>query len=294
MSQSKKPKPGKGKQQSPKTQAEGDFKSRVISKPLRENGPVFPLGRQGEVGLLRDFSVRPWKTPEERALGALEDKNPDSNMGKWVSIVLSYMCPTWGGMKFDDIEMVERQVHISTMTMADVMTAYCWLRHESLGPHIDMELTSPYTGKRFDWVGDIGSIEVRSVEKLEDALWDYELQVPMKIRGKKIKKLVMGPQHWNHIEMMDKVVGAAKVEVIGSSVHSIPDIQEGPMVLIPGDLDDMTKRDIEAISGKINDNSLGPRMVLEVVDATHEEEPGKIFWVPLDWRYDRFFSNSSL
>jgi hypothetical protein len=276
-------------------EAAGDYACKYTT--LGERGPVLPIGVTGPDGALqRALEVKPWRMKEERELGRIHEElgGDQAQLASYISAILGYMCPVLGGKKLDG-DAARSQVHIGQMYMADVFYAYCYLRWKSMGHGLPFELTSPNTGKKFQWEADLRTVEVGYVEKTEDLYWEYEVQVPFDVRGKEVTKLVMGPQRWNVVEMLgpDSNAGGAKAQVIAASVYSIPECQQGPIALIDTDLDEMTKLDIELITEAIDDHGLGPKMVLEVVDQTVKGQNKPTFKTPIDWRYQSFFRSSS-
>lgn len=284
------------------TTAAGDeatkAKDPFITTTLAERGPVLPIGvLQPDGGVNRSLEVRPWRMKEERELGALKQQAGEEGgtLANYISMVLGYMCPQIGGNRFETNQVTMAQVKIGQMYMADVFHAYCWLRLQALGHELPFKLKSPNTNKEFEWTADLRTLEVRTIENPEDMYWTYNVKVPFQIRGKTISKMIMGQQFWSSLGMMEPGgnMGAATASIIAASVHRIPELQEGPVALVDGDLDEMTKRDIEAISTAIDDHGLGPKMYLEVTDPTVPRANKPTFKAPLDWRYDAFFQTSS-
>ena len=268
---------------------------KIKSSTLEEYGPRLCIGVADPAGdLQKAMETRTWRMKEERELGRLRDQQAEeggANMAAYISMVLASLCPGLAGKTMTASDM--DRVTIGAMFMPDVFHAYCWLRFKTLGRHLPMKLKSPYTKKEFEWTADLGTVIIRSVEKVEDAFWKYELENPIEIRGKTVRSMLLGPPRWNSIEMLDPGTGQgmAKSEIIHASIYECPDVQEGPVALSPSELDNMTKPDIESLAKGINDNGIGPRMVLDVEDPTLSTK--RTFEAPLDWSWDSFFGSSS-
>lgn len=270
---------------------------------LAEQGPVLPIGVQlATEALGRDIATRNWTFKQERRLGERRKTMGDEgdNMARYVSAVLVTMCPSLGGHDFSkENEQELNEVKVGQMWLPDVMYAYVWLRYKALGHELPLTLMSPYTKKKFDWVGDLNTLTVKVPHSIKDVYWDYELKDPFTIRGKMAKRFVMGPQRWNMVEQLNPgnaTDAIAKAMAIKSSIHLIPDVSEHPIALTDVDLDDMTKKDIESLASLIDKNGVGPVMVLDVDDPTVNVSPGnppRKFLTQVDWRYDNFFAISS-
>lgn len=265
----------------------------LFTTTVAKLGPKLPLGIKGaEPAPLRGLGVRSWSLKEERVLGHRRDEDEDRNMGKYVSIVLATMCTQLGGNSWPELlegNTADRELVVSQMWMPDVFYAYVWLRMDAMSEDLPMGLKCPNCGVKFDWVGDLRTLEVKVPKTLEDAMWHYNLRKPLALRDKEVHKLVLGPPRWYHIEGMgDTSMGAAKGKVIHAHIHQMPELQEGEIVLDETELDGLSKRDLEGIAAAIEDNGFGPNMK---VDAKCPK--GHTFEAPLDWRYDQFFGISS-
>lgn len=268
----------------------------LTTTTVAELGARMPLGlKSGDGKLHQQLAARSWRLKEERALGHRREELQGENMGRYVSVVLSTMLTRFGDRDWSewrDKDTTERELVISQLWMPDVFYAYVWLRIQAMGNSLPMGLKCPRCQAKladFDWIGDLSTLEVRVPASVEDALWQYILQDPLTIRTKQVTKMVMAPPRWHHIEAIgDTTVGAAKASVIHASIHQLPEVQEGEIALDESELDEMSKRDVEALADKINDNGYGPRMTLEPICPR-----GHRFDVPIDWRYDSFFGISS-
>jgi hypothetical protein len=257
-------------------------------------GPVLPLGIPDKSGLYsKTVAVRPWRMKEERELGEMKDKNRDGNLAQYVSMVLATMCTKIGPYDFEVMKPEERRVVIGQMFMCDVFYAYVYLRIQAMGKGLPLKLTCPRCQTKYSMEADLNTTEVKFTDTLENARWQYKLIDPFQVRSKDASELVMGPPRWNVLEMLKVKANTlntslAKVSAIMGSIHSIVGI--GELAMTENELDEMSKRDIEAITSQINDFSLGPDMVVE-------SEPcpscNHVFKVPIEWGYDSFFANST-
>jgi len=271
-----------------KPEAASGLKLKTI--PLKEQGPKLPLGILGPSGEYhKDIAVRPWRLKEEKELGKLADENREVNVSEHVSMVLATMCTQLGPHNFDKIKFEERRVHIGQMYMGDVFYAYCWLRLQSMGANLSVDITCALCRNKFKFDANVESLEIATAKKVEDAQWMYELKTPIEIRGKQVPSLLMGPARWNTMEMMGTSTmdqGVAKAGIILGSIHKIG---SEVITLADGELDDMVKLDIEMLTDHIDNNFLGPNMTIE----TKCEKCKRELVMPISWSYNNFFGFSS-
>lgn len=265
---------------------------------LQEQGPRLPLGIIDTNGdYIKDIATKRWRMAEERELGDMRDRNRDVNVAQFVSMVLSTMCNKMGTHNFESMKHEERRVVVSQMFMGDVFYAYVWLRMKTLGNELHLNLTCPQCRNKFPFVADLNTIEVDVCDKLDDALWTYELKEPFDIRGKSVTSLLLGPARWTSLESMKSGVmntGAAKAGVILGSIHGIANWKdkEGKpqkVALSESELDEMVKLDIEGITNRIDDYAIGPNMSVEGVCNRCRYN----YKLAIDWGYDSFFGDSS-
>lgn len=260
----------------------------VKSITLDKFGNQFPIGFDGEP---RAFSFRAWRMKEEREIGALRDQNRNATMPEYVAMILGTMATKWGKHDFENMKLEERRVILSQAWTADVFHAYARLRVEALGPDLKMRITCATCRNEFDFVGDLSTLDVRTVGKLADALWKYKLTTPIEVRGKKVETLKLGPQRWNVVETMQVSgqydISGFKIGVILGSIHELEGV--GSIPLGGNELDEMTKRDIEGLSTLIDDHRVGPDMSIKGECPKCKRE----FLRSLDWGYDDFFASSS-
>lgn len=280
-----------------------EAESPIKEVPLAELGAKLPIGMRQGSEFHRSFTVRPWRMKEEKVLAKAKKDAPGQNLATYVGTVVSYMCPQLGHHSHDpedasDKALAERRVHLSQMFMADVWYAYVYIRRESLGDEIKLNLTCPRCRKSFPWNGSLSTLGVRVPKSMEDAMWEYELHTPMQVRGKTVEKLHLGPQIWSVAEDIysNPDDAQAKDAAIRSSVYRLND-DEDPVRLVAGDLDELTKRDIEGLAKAIDEHFVGPNMAIELGGDTPcpnskcgYNEPRV---VPIDWSYDHFFGVSS-
>jgi hypothetical protein len=267
--------------------------SEIYTKTVEEYGPTLPIGLVDSSGtvLHKDIEIRPWRMKEERELSELRDKNKNSSMTSYISMVLATMCTKLGIYDFSNMSFDKKRSIISQMYMADVFYTYVWLRINSLGEKFPVTFHPVWSNKPINMVADLNSIETKCVNELKAINWEYKLKNPIKIRGTEVSTFNMTQQRWNTIELLEESGPVssltAKQSLILASISGCKEIDK-QIVLTLKELDELVKLDIERLAFLIDEKSLGPKMILE------GEHKGREFTTPIDWGYDNFFAVSSV
>lgn len=264
---------------------------------LHTQGPQLPIGTlDGITGELHKTLVpRRWNLKLEKQLGKLRDENKDAG-ARFAAMVIATLYERVGGLAFDEAGPKDKHawnkalMSISQMWFPDVLYAFVWLRRQVAGSEIDVNLACPFCGTVVTLRADIDTMDVTSVAKIEDAYWEYKLSDPITIRGKAVERLRMQPTRFSALENTPadaQDAGTMKSAIIW---HSIKEVigQEG-IALTENELEDMSKRDIEMITDKIDSTSPGPDMSVSHTCL----KPGckREFTRALNWSYDNFFRN---
>lgn len=263
---------------------------------IASRGNRLPVGIPNGDELSKDFEIRPWRTKEEREIARF--KKPGAQQGTFVANVIGLMCPVVGGLDFESMKEAERTLHVSRMFIADVLYIWVCLRMESMGEKIKMEIGCPNCSKKLPYTGDLSSTEVAVVPDgaLESGLrWKYKLHKPVKIRGKEVESFTLAPPRWSIMNVQGARNDAtAKIAAIRGAVCGIND-EPAVLMLSDTEVDELSKRDLEAISTAVDDRFLGPNMALEGVCPPSICPIGgdQTFRAPINWSYDSFFGSSS-
>ncbi|TET51089.1 MAG: hypothetical protein E3J64_07425 [Anaerolineales bacterium] len=266
-------------------------KAEPVSKPLSEHGSGLPIGVLDQNGQCRrDVALRPWKFKQEKALGAL--LGDEFNLVQYVEAAIGEMCTQLGPHSFETMKPEERAVILSQMWMADVFFVYLLIRVKSLGNLLSLKLKCPHCGAPFDHTADLDTVEIRSVERVENAQWRYDVQRPFKIRGKAAEKLLIGPARWSSLAQMSgdaRNFGDLKEAILLGSICEVAG--HGEMALVPDELDDMEKVDIETLTLEVDKHSVGPDMSVE--GTCKSKSCRKDYTIAIEWSNRDFFAPSS-
>ena len=269
-------------------------KSKTKKKTLLEFGAFLPLGIEQNGTLSREVAVRPWRLKEEKELSTIFDEK-GAKMDRYVMAVLSTMFTRIGPHDFAALVPAQKQVAISQMFMADVFFAYLFLRVQAMGNELTFDLTCPKCREQFPFTVDLNTVEIRSVEKLADASWDYKVRTPFPVRSKKVLELRLSPPRWSALQEITELgmnPGVMKSGMISGSITGIKfeggkDFETLP--LAKHELDEMTKYDLEKLTTSIDEASLGPDMSIEVKCSKCRNE----YKTSIEWTAESFFGISS-
>lgn len=277
-----------------KAKANGHSQSNVKTVTMAELGPTLPIGTAdtGTGGLVKEMVHRTWNLKREKELGKYRGKHKSLSVARFASMVVSTLYTKLGSLALgdDEAKVAQTLMRVGQMFMGDVMYAYVFLRYQVLGADLDLELTCPRCTSAQPMRADLGTVEVRTVDKLEDGYWTYTLRDPIDVRGQKVEGFVMGPPRWSAMEAATVSGGADTGEAKAALIHGSIDriVGQEQIVLAPHELDELSKYDVEALAKAIDDNHLGPNMAVESTcqSCGHEMK------LPIDWTYDSFFGVS--
>jgi hypothetical protein len=240
----------------------------------------------------RDFSFKRWNLAKEKELGEIRRQHPNANLGDWASVLLSEMLVKLGPHDFPKLNEAERRLILSQMYMQDVLYMYFWLRYTAMGPGLTVKMECPFDEYKFDWPGDLKTLDIRVPDSIEAACWEFELESPFTIRGTESKKWNLGPVRWSAVEQSNIGRRANQGKLKAIMIHaSILRVDGKEVAIAEHELDEMTKRDLERHIGQIDLHAVGPDLSLDV--RCPNPKCDRRWTTSLDWSYDSFFSISS-
>lgn len=269
-------------------------KENSIKKVLLKDMPnLLAYGVPGSGGeLVKTMETKRWNMRAEKEIGELLSKNKNITISFYTAMILGNMCTRLGSHNFEKSgEKPEmKALLINNMYMGDVYTAWLQLRLSALGPIMDLEINCPFCGNNNPLPANLDTVEVVTVESIEDLHFDYDLLEPIEIHGKKVTGFKFGPPRWGAMDLAgsNANLGSAKAAVIANSVVETKGVDH-QIAITTYDLDEMGKRDYETITRKIGENRLGPDMSVELECSQCKKE----IMQPIDWTYNNFFSISS-
>lgn len=265
---------------------------RRVKTTIGELGARLPVGTPlADGSLAKDMISRPWKTRDEREIGRL--RHEGMNQARYASLVVSQLYSQLGKHQWvEETKSPERILAVGTMYMPDVLYAFIWLRMQVISTTLKMNVKCGKCSNPFTFIGDMNSTEVYTINKLADLDWFYDLQDPINIRKKKVDRFRLQTPHWFNLEGTIKEgfnESLAKILMVRSSVVGLNDEPDLTM-LVESEMDEISKRDLEAINTKINEEFIGPKMAIDG-ECPRCAQP---FVQAIDWRGESFFTVSSL
>lgn len=271
-----------------------------ITSPIKRTtmeklGPSLPIGTIDPAtgALNKTMSWRNWNMKTEKALGRLRDDHRNQNQARFAAMVVAFLYELVGAQTFEgDAGKIKKDmITIGQMWMGDILYAYIWLRKEFVSSTFDMDCTCPSCLNKFIFRAELDTVTVRTVDTIEDAYWEYRLKHPFEVRGNMIKGFKAGPARWLGLEkgastgLLD--TGGTKAELIIASIHDVIGTElKSP--LTDHELESLSKYDIEAFTGMIAENHVGPDMSIEGKCKRCKGD----FNMSIDWTYDNFFAVS--
>lgn len=259
--------------------------------PLKDCFGILPIGIPVGDLLERSLVGKDWRLKEEKELGMALEKVEVTRVGQYVSTVLSVLCTQIGNHEFAKMKDSERRLAVNQMWIPDVLYTYLWLRILTMGNMLQMETQCPNCGNKSSFQADLNTVEISIVESMANSYWKYELASPITVRGRQVTGFIMGPARWGVIDALGSRVrnmGAMKDSLIKGSIHWMLGFDEFFPIGV-NELDELRKRDIEDLTDRLDQNSLGADMSIDE-DC---EACGKQFRTSLDWRAKGFFGISS-
>lgn len=268
---------------------------------MAEYGDKLPIGILDSDGRLhKDIVTKTWKTRDDRELG--KKIAPDANLVEHVPLVVANMCSRLGPHNMDTLDDAHKSVILSTMYLADVFYVYTLLRAKTMGPRLSLNVSCPRAGcgVEFPYVGDLNTIEVAAVavDDIDAIMWRYDLEESITIRRQTVTHFQMAYPKWSVMELARGNTNEAEVKALAiqGTIVGLNDDQT-PVALTLNEIDELSKRDFEAIQEGLNQNFLGPKMGLEGKCSpevcTRFKRGGHEFKLAIDWTYKSFFGASS-
>lgn len=269
-------------------------------------GQLLPIGITGPGGSRhRDFVLKPYRMKEERAINAIQARNQSGKpvtFGRFVTQVLSVLCDRIAGVDLSSLKTeAERVLFFNNLYMGDVQYIWIHARLAALGPmelfHIKcgacrymMEVTTDLSTLDVNEVGFNEKGEPQAVES--DLFKDVTLSDGIMFQGELRKQIKLQAPKWGGFDAGDpNNYSDIMFSLIQNSIVGVEGIEQSEFAPLPDAvLDEMTKRDMEAISEAFNSEPPGPLMGVEIECPRCRTDNR----APIDWSYNHFFSSSSL
>lgn len=268
---------------------------------LEELGYRLPCGTVDTTTGQLDKSIafRTWNLRREKQLGKIKTSSAGESVMTFMSAVLTIMCTRLGGLRpgYDEAgglkmkpqAFAQLRLQTSNLVLEDVLYTWLLLKCVTTGYDLKVDGNCPHCRQEAHILADLKTTTIKYVDSFDELFWTYTLKDPVQVRGKEISELKLGPARWSvleHTKASGIDTGGQKADLIYGSVEEVGEL--GKIALLDTELDELSKRDIEAIAAEMDARAIGPDMR---VDYTCEKcfRAAKL---QIDWNYDTFFGFS--
>ena len=272
---------------------------------LAEWGQKLPVGIVKEE--LQDDKTRVRKLVKDFSLDKLDFQKERNVSDTWTTIrkrkswsaidyvinLLSHVVLNLAGQEFQRLSHDKRMYVLSQMVAGDVFYMYCYLRYLTMGHEFTMtNLECWHCGHVIDqYTFDLGTLEVATIEDIDELEIEIELQDGLTIDRKLVKKFSIAPMQFSTLSRStEKTKAEAISNFIVSCVSSWEGMVEGRR-LVDSDLlnPPMSAIDMSIFEEAIDRNTGGPRWTVDVECPKCQE----MFSRMIDWDRASFFRHSS-
>jgi len=262
--------------------------TRYKIQTLAQLGSQLPVGVVSAGTLDKALDLIPYQMKQERELAKM--RRPGSGVGAYVEAAMSLLVKQFGPHNVASMEdKGTRKLVFSQAYLADILYAYLYIRYAALGPQFPLLMRCPACRNAQQVVGDLDTLEVEVATDTKQLTWPLELRDGVKIGGQVRRSLTLQPPVWGQLDVSrfdDE--GLRQIMMLKAALVTAEGL-DGPPVLFDADVDEMSKWDVELISKSIEDNSPGPRMLIE---SRCERCSSEMFGL-LEWASEGFFSMPS-
>lgn len=256
--------------------------------PLRE------LGTRLASNTNRDgaFAFKRWTLGLERQIAKdLLALPASANSFAPMRVVLENALLHYNGQSFDgSVPQAERRLAIEKAWFSDLLVAWLQCRREALGDELVFTvLCHRCKAELEDVQANLGDIVVNVTDDPHDMSWSVDLRDGIPVFGKIGKHVIMQPMRWSAYASATREELATGEAIVRGSVAQIEGAPS-PLILMPSDLAEISKYDLELLLAAANEQSIGPELVVSL-DCPHCHATDLKY--PIDWEYEGFFGSSS-
>lgn len=258
----------------------------VLLKDLKNNMPIPMPGKPSQ-----EFSFINWTMKQEKSIANM--KKETGMMGKFVSAVICYMLDTLYGEDFKNKTKDEKIVFINQQDMPNIMYLWVYLRLETLGDEIKLDVICPSCGRNNkDRTFTLNTMDITTKSINDSRISSYKLIKPFMFNDERIETLDINITKWEAMESAkDEVAtneGLLKELIFKNSIIGVNKSED--FIDIESLIENLHKIDIESLSNAISKHNGGPALTLSDKCVFCGAE----YFRFLNWSYDYFFAASSL
>lgn len=254
-----------------------------------ERGDLLSFGIPAGDAHGRTFAFKPWRTADEKAVGAIRDRNRGITPAAFASEAMAHFLTEWGGVDFTKLSIGERRLYLARGYAGDVFQTWIQLRRSAMGDSFDMQLECRSCRTEFVYTADLASLELNVADDGEDLRQQVALLDGFDWRGEDVREVTIAPLRWSLYETQTASINTGMLKV-RAAAQAICGINGKPLASpLPESALDLTKRDLEAIASALDADTLGPQLAIEEF-CPH---CGSRVRQSLSWTYDAFFSGKA-
>jgi hypothetical protein len=266
---------------------------------LGELGPNLPIGMISNGQLKKNISCRRWRFAEEKKLSAYKKDNKGVLLGDYIAFMMGMLMTEIGDHKWiDEItpdNQMQRLLSVYGLYQPDVLYMFMYARKVALGNILEgAEFSCPYCQFENKRNLDLDDLDVLVIDKPEDLEIEIELKDGLVIHKELRKKISVTPPKWElmqHPAVYEEDEALLTAETFKRCIVKAEGCDPTkPIVLLDQDLDELSYYDLQLISRTINDNTPGPKMVIEIDKCKKCRKP---FKSNVDFGANSFFSSAS-
>jgi hypothetical protein len=193
-----------------------------------------------------------------------------------------------GGYDISKKDENDRLYIIQEMFLGDVFFMYFCLRINTFGRNVTVtDIKCPSCNRKFDGDINLGTVEISSIDKIEDLYLDVELEKGFEIMGKRVKKLTVKPIVWRAMKDMYGIRTAENLmNQVRASLVKMEGFEQTPP-LMEEQFEQLTKPDMVILDQSLGQLNGGPKMNVSFgCNCGFEIEHS------ISWLYGNFFNRS--
>lgn len=269
----------------------------------KDLGTALPIGVVQGKELVKEFTLRPYKSRVDRLMNLWREANEGRHVGYEVAKLVALLVENVGKRAYALTEAgdttPEQDLRVLDWWFGDVMYVYLRIRIQAVGARMSVPYACPHAfqgrpcGHRAEAKADLEEVEVRVIESVAELkAWvklidGFSLSDEPKIR---VSKLRLQPIPFRAFTLPGGSVEGAEAIGYNQIREAVCEVAgAGPeYILTDADLDEVSKRDQLAINRQAGQVTAGPLLRTTITCPRCSAE----IVAALDWSYNNFFDHS--
>jgi len=273
----------------------------MIVTTVKERGLRLPVGKVVDGHLVQTFTLRPYKSWVDRAMGNWRQANQGRELpylvAKYLSLVVAEACGRAFSLTDDRDSLPEVELGILEWPMVDVFYAYLMSRISAVTSLVAIPFTCPQCRTEHSNVTyDLSNMRVECADEIKDIRCVVPLRDGFRLAdGTQATSVTLSPAPWR-VMLIPGVLGGGLGTIEYQHLReTIVEVNGESRMLLESELDDMGKLDRVLIDRKAGGLVSGPSLQT-VAECTGERKDGTpcryVHSRTLVWTFDDFFESS--